>query len=258
MNDPAQPCQAAIDATNDGDAHHFGARYAALLLVEYIAAQFLGSALIGAVIGALYGGGGGPLPAPLRMLALAYGAVAGIVLGALTVVLHTRYLARPLFGDASARGLAWTRPLPGGGPIAVVTGIALGLAFILVLHFLPPTPNAMTGPLGQLSQGSRLAQLVVVVIALFVAPFIEEFLFRGAMFAAIARSWGVGAAIALTTLLFLAIHIPDKMHYWPGFIAVGLLALIACLLRLRYRSLVPAIALHFVYNLALLVFGAAL
>lgn len=248
-----------------GDAtRRLHAGHAAILLLEYVAAQFLVSALAG--FGArIYARAFAATPATAATLrhalepgVLAYGAIGGVLLGGLAVIVQIRYWAGALLRDGGAGGVAWTRPPAASLVAAGVIGIVLAWLFVLVLTLAPPDPGALNGPLARLAEGALIERLALAVIALFAAPFIEEFLFRGAMFAAIARSWGATAAIVLTTLAFVALHIPDKWHYWPGFVAVGTLALVAAALRLKFRSLAPAVAVHFAYNLALVVFSASL
>lgn len=240
----------------------FNAVHALILLLEYIAAQYAGSVAAGlgfdVYIGATRGASSvSAAPDSLGPLIVAYGAIVGVPLGVLVVVLQTRYWARSLLRDGSARGIGWTRSTtPAGLPVAATAGLVLAALVSLVMAWMPPNPETLDGPLAELAQGALFARLVLVALAVLVAPVIEEFLFRGAMFAAIARSWGIVASVSLTTLAFVAIHLPDKLHYWPGLAAVALLALTNCALRLRHRSLAPAIACHFVYNLGLLGFSA--
>jgi membrane protease YdiL (CAAX protease family) len=240
----------------------FGAAHALLLLLEYLAAQYIGSlaAALGyhVYVGALHGGA--VAWASSRPMVIAWGAIIGVPLGVLVVVLQVRYWARPLLADGSARGIGWTGPAKRGWlPTGIATGLVLAALMLLVMARLsPPDPGALNGPLAQLARGALFTRLVLLVLAVLVAPLIEEFLFRGAMFAGIARSWGTAWAIALTTLAFVAVHLPDKLHYWPGLVAVGIVALANCALRLRYRSIVPTMAAHLAYNLGLVVIGAAL
>ncbi|HET7370807.1 MAG TPA: type II CAAX endopeptidase family protein [Gammaproteobacteria bacterium] len=249
---------------NPRPARRFHAGHALVLLLEYIGVQYAAGALVSIGFGVYISltRAGQPLAEAAnasQALIIAYTAIVGISLGVIVVVLQTRHWARGLLGESGARGIACTRPrgpwLSRGAAVGILLGCAM---FLLLTRLLPPDPEALNGPLAQLAQGGLFARLVMVVLAVLVAPLIEEFLFRGAMFAAVARSWGVIAAVTLTTLAFVAIHLPDKMYYWPGLLAVGVLALVNCGLRLRYRSLAPAMVAHFTYNISLVVFGALL
>ena len=46
----------------------------------------------------------------------------------------------------------------------------------------------------------------------------------------------------------MIVHAPQKIYYPPGFLDVGLVAVAAVLLRLKYHSIRPGILLHILYN----------
>lgn len=90
-------------------------------------------------------------------------------------------------------------------------------------------------------------------LAIIVAPPLEEFLFRGVLFSGMARSLGPTIAALLVTAVFVVIHLPETIHYWPSAVAVLLLGATVRLMRIRSESLGPAITLHLAYNLVLVV-----
>jgi membrane protease YdiL (CAAX protease family) len=90
---------------------------------------------------------------------------------------------------------------------------------------------------------------VFILIAVVLAPFIEEFLFRGVMFTGMSRSWGPVKAGIVVTLLFGLLHVFDVAGYWPALGVVTLAGAAMLLMRLKTGSLLPAIALHLSYNL---------
>jgi membrane protease YdiL (CAAX protease family) len=47
-------------------------------------------------------------------------------------------------------------------------------------------------------------------------PAVEETLFRGFLFTGLAQSWGPSMAGVLTTLAFVAVHMPKVLEYWPA------------------------------------------
>jgi membrane protease YdiL (CAAX protease family) len=102
--------------------------------------------------------------------------------------------------------------------------------------------------LAQLLQGPPAIALLAAVVVVIMAPIIEEVLFRGLAFAGIAARLGPVWAVIITTLIFTALHAPEKLLYLPGFADVAAVALVSCGLRLRYRSIRPGIAMHFMYN----------
>ncbi len=179
--------------------------------------------------------------------------LASELLGALWLVWYVRRQGRLVLADGSASGIAW-RPAPpqAYGMAALGTLAVLLLAageFILV----PPDPSKLKNfELAQLFQGPAAVALLAGLVVVIMAPIIEEVLFRGLAFAGIAARLGPGWAVAITTILFTALHAPEKILYWPGFFDVAAVALLSCALRLRYRSIRPGIAIHFMYNFGML------
>ncbi|HET7921814.1 MAG TPA: CPBP family intramembrane glutamic endopeptidase [Gammaproteobacteria bacterium] len=244
-----------ITEATPSPARRFKGWDALWLILGFIVAQFVGSVLVGLVWGmgigfqaALHGG---PVPAALKpgLQVLAWSVVLGTALAAAWAVMFTWRYAKPLLTQAEATGIAWRAPSwRGSYALAVLLAVLLVALVVVVEYLLPPDPARLTGPMDQLSRAQGLPYGLFVLVAVALAPPIEEFVFRGAAFAALARSFGTLTAVAVTTLVFVALHTADKIHYWPGFLLVGCLALCAVFLRLRYRSLWPGILLHCCYN----------
>lgn len=117
--------------------------------------------------------------------------------------------------------------------IAVVVGI-----------FVPEQENELI----RMLQSSRYVVYVMALIATFSAPFIEELVYRGVLYSAFQRAFGVVAAVVLVTLLFALVHVPQ---YYPSFSTIFLLTLLSLTLTgLRYYSnnLLPCVILHTLFN----------
>jgi len=81
-------------------------------------------------------------------------------------------------------------------------------------------------------------------------PLAEELFFRGLVYGAL-LPFGRAAAIAITTLLFAALHAPQTWGNWGALLAVTLTgAVLTCLRAVSGSALVPAVA-HLLYNLTL-------
>jgi membrane protease YdiL (CAAX protease family) len=96
---------------------------------------------------------------------------------------------------------------------------------------------------------------------LVLAPPIEEFVFRGVLLGGLSNKLGIRTAGIIVTLVFVLVHASETLGYWPAWVGVALLASAALLVRLRTRSLMPAIGVHAGYNLCLVITvyaGAAL
>jgi membrane protease YdiL (CAAX protease family) len=229
--------------------------YAVWLVLGYLFAQFVGSVLVGLMWGigvgfeaALHGN---KMPAHLKpgIPVLAWSITFGMLLGAVWVTTFTWRYAKSWLHEAGATGIAWRASLRRDGyGVAALLAVALVMLVTTVEHFLPPNPSQLTGPMQQLSTSHGLPHVLFIIMAVAIAPPLEEFIFRGVAFAAVARGFGTVMAVSTTTLAFVLLHAADKIHYWPGFLLVGCLALAAVFLRLRYRSLWPGILMHACYN----------
>ena len=82
----------------------------------------------------------------------------------------------------------------------------------------------------------------LIVMAVFVAPFAEEFLFRGLLYRALDREWGGWRAV-LGSAAFFAVYHPAL-----AWVPVGLLGATNALLFRRTGRLEAAVLLHMVYN----------
>lgn len=125
-------------------------------------------------------------------------------------------------------------------------GIVFGFFVLAVLlgYFVPDQENEMMKVL----RSSREALILVAVIATFSAPFIEEFVYRGVLYSGFRKTAGETASIALVTVLFTLVHVPQ---YWPTFSAIALLLLLSLVLtivRARTGNLKPCIVLHLIFN----------
>lgn len=114
----------------------------------------------------------------------------------------------------------------------------------VVSHFLPEQDNEML----RLLRSSYTTTLVVAFLATFTAPLVEEVIYRGVMYSAFQRTFGVSGGVVLVTFFFALVHVPQ---YWgsPGTILmICLLSLILTLIRVKTDSLLPCVILHTIFN----------
>jgi membrane protease YdiL (CAAX protease family) len=138
---------------------------------------------------------------------------------------------------------------------AALAGFLLAGAYLSIARFLfPPRSSVPLGPLTKLAQAGGTGRTAWVVLALVLAPPIEEFLFRGLLFKGFSRSWGIAGGAITVTILFVLGHLFEAGGYWPAMVAILALAAAALLVRVRTGSLGPPVALHFAYNLAIVVY----
>ncbi len=194
-----------------------------------------------------------PMPSPHDLPLMASGLLASELLAALWVLWYARRQGMARLRDGSASGLAWCAAPRRAYAAAALCALAGLLLAALEFHLIPPDMSKLKLlPMAQLYQGGPGMIALVLFVSIIMAPLLEETLFRGIAFAGIATRLGPLWASFITTAAFTALHAPEKIYYPIGFLDVALLALLACVLRLRYRSIRPGILMHFLYNFGML------
>ncbi len=130
---------------------------------------------------------------------------------------------------------------------AALAGGGLAAATTLLAPHLQPPPE--TGnPLQEMAAASDLGMGVLILIALLVAPPVEEFLFRGVLYHGLTRRLPPSFAAPIVTVIFVLLHLYENHSYWPAIASITLLAVVLIGLRMRYDSLAPPLAAHFAFN----------
>ena len=124
--------------------------------------------------------------------------------------------------------------------------ILIGIVLIAggVTNYFPEADNEVL----RIIRSSRAAVFVLAALATLTAPIVEEVVYRGILYSAFQRVFGVGIAVAVVTALFALIHFPQ---YWPSFSTLFLLTLLSLILtmvRVRTGNLLPCIILHTIFN----------
>lgn len=164
-------------------------------------------------------------PAHLFTLALGWAVVTG-------------FGKRPFFESLGWRtaGVRWWHY------IAMLLGfMALSVVFTSIL---PVQEDDME----RIVRSSRTALYLVAAMAVLTAPIVEEVIYRGVLYSPLKSRLGTAAAVALVTVLFTAVHVPQ---YAENPAKIGLLALLSLgltLLRAATGNLLPCIILHTLIN----------
>ena len=178
-----------------------------------------------------------------------YSLVPIFIISGYAVLMVTRWLARDVMTDGEITGLGWAK----SSPLRCLAGAALGAiiycsTIFLVGALFPNLEPESGGPIEAMAkQGGVMLLLLIIAVVIF-APLVEEFLFRGVMLAGFTRSFGFPVAAFFCTSLFVLVHLDAIMRYTPGIIPLTGLALGALLVRVKFKSVWPAIAAHFGYN----------
>jgi membrane protease YdiL (CAAX protease family) len=127
-------------------------------------------------------------------------------------------------------------------------GALLGLlarGYMTLLAWLPLTRD-------YLAEQARLAStyqnqfIWLYLLGVVMAPFVEEYFFRGLLYRALDREWGGWAALALSSAYFAIYHPP------VAWIPVAGLGLLNAVLFKRTGRLVPCVLCHMAYNAVVL------
>ena len=177
---------------------------------------------------------------------------AALLAGIITLFLSARYFSQAI-KDRSLTGAAWVIGPPRSILMAFGAGILIALACLFISPLMCPPPDKdAIGPFAKMATTPGFQRIIVLIIALLLAPPIEELLFRGLIFGGFCRSFGPTSSVIITTVLFAGSHVTEAIYFWPAFVFIALMALAALWFRVKTRSIGPSIALHFSYNLILM------
>jgi CAAX protease family protein len=126
----------------------------------------------------------------------------------------------------------------------ILSGIALSIMVALGSALFPPKKNL---PIQALFQ-DRYATLLFMLLAVLLAPLVEETIFRGYIYPVIARSFGKVWGILATGALFGLLH---ASQLWGGWSQIALLVFVGIVLTLARavsRSVMASFVIHTSYN----------
>ncbi len=132
--------------------------------------------------------------------------------------------------------------------------IFLGLLLSLVVQLgatLLPKPVGPS-PIKALMSQDQLSFALVALFAVFIAPVVEELLFRGFLFPVFERSHGAFVAILLTSAMFTALHGRQNAWQWQVMLGLFLVGAAFGAVRANTRSVVPSVFMHAGYNATLI------
>jgi membrane protease YdiL (CAAX protease family) len=231
------------------------ARRALVILVLFLVAQLGGGFLAGLSLRVYFGLLlGRSVPDEVRPSLLIGSALVGLTTAGVVVFrLARRSLPGTSLGD-SLHPIGWAGAPLGRCAAGVVIGGSLAAMYALeLLARFPPTPEQPLGPFVDAALTAGLPRLLWGVLAVGIAPAVEEFVFRGVLYGGFSRSWGPGIAGVLVTVLFVATHTLYALTYWPAVIAITSVGVGALVMRVWTASLLPAVLLHSTYNALLVV-----
>jgi membrane protease YdiL (CAAX protease family) len=136
--------------------------------------------------------------------------------------------------------LRWLPALGLGLAAGLVLGV-VGLGYVTAVQLLPGGAEQVSEAAAKMAAIPHMHE-ALFVMAVFIAPLAEEFLFRGLLYRALDREWGGWRAV-LGSAAFFAVYHP--MLSW---VPVGLLGVVNAVLFKKTGRLAPAMLTHMVYN----------
>lgn len=129
--------------------------------------------------------------------------------------------------------------------IVILTVVASIALFQVTPLFLPDSKKT---PFSDMLQASQSVRYVVAFLAVFTAPLVEEFVYRGLLYSPLKRALGTVGAVSIATILFALVHVPQYWGAWASLVGLLLLSLGLTVVRATTKSILPCVAIHTVFN----------
>mgnify|MGYP002640774407 CR=1 FL=1 len=173
-----------------------------------------------------------------------------MLLGEITI------LVPPLF-ILNQRKISLTQVLPLKKVSALTVGMSvlfiggvIGLVSVFEVLILPyyPVPDFLKQMDATLFDGGVLANMILLTAAVLVAPFVEEFLFRGLLQQSLFYHYGsVLPALVIPTVVFSLFHV-GYLFYFPAMVELITLGLLLAWLMLKTGNIFIPMLTHALFN----------
>ncbi len=91
-------------------------------------------------------------------------------------------------------------------------------------------------------------RIIVAILATMGAPIVEEVVYRGLLYQPLERARGKIFAVAIVTLLFWGVHVPQYYKSVAVLVSVFVLSLALTMVRAWTGKLLPSVVTHFLFN----------
>lgn len=126
----------------------------------------------------------------------------------------------------------------------LLAGFVLEVCLLPFAYLLPMPKNL---PLDEFFKTARDAY-ILSVFGIFFAPLFEELFFRGFLYPVLARRWGIGASILVTSAAFASIHGSQLKYSWGPVLVIFLVGLALTTVRAFKKSVAATVLMHMAYN----------
>ncbi|HEX9254330.1 MAG TPA: CPBP family intramembrane glutamic endopeptidase [Candidatus Angelobacter sp.] len=154
---------------------------------------------------------------------------------------HKMSLSRAIQWNVPGRRLALSALLAGAA-LAVVSDIGEVIFHRWIPDSLPITEYFKDRP----------SALLLASFGILVAPLMEELLFRGFMYPALARWTGPFISIVVTASAFTLLHGAQLGYSWAPLLLIFIVGVVLTVTRVVTRSVATGVIVHMTYNFVLL------
>ena len=164
----------------------------------------------------------------------------------LVVLFFMIQIVQRRYGQRFLPALRWNWPARRWSSFVLI-GVALAFVVSVLNNYLPETKNL---PIDLLFQ-RRSAVFLLAGFGIFLAPFMEEFFFRGFLYPVLLRRMGLASAVILTAIAFMTIHISQLGGSWSPLLVIFSVGLVLTLVRALTGSVAASVLAHASYNATL-------
>jgi len=158
----------------------------------------------------------------------------------LQILSVTQFGKRPLFW----RSLGWSWSENFSARRSIIAALVLFAVGALITTLF----KGQETQIDKIIASSRATAYLTAFLAIATAPIVEEVIYRGLLYSALQKMFGVKWGVVSVLALFTAVHVPQ---YWPNYgviAAVGLLSAALTIIRARSGRLLPCFVIHFIFN----------
>ena len=243
------------DSARSGINYNMNASRSLIIFFLYYIVQFLTGLLAGVLISLFFIILTGHRPDDQQFTSFVgrldpYILLSSTIVSAVFLLMLVKHYSSSLITDRSPAGIALYSGKKYEIFLAFLAGIVIALVYAVATNIIfPPDPGTKFGPITEMAFSNITSRIIWLIIALILAPPIEEFLFRGVLFSGFTFSFGIYVSAFLTTAIFVLVHISEYINYPPALAGILAIAVFTVIMRIRTRALGPCIAAHFGYNL---------
>ncbi|HWP44922.1 MAG TPA: CPBP family intramembrane glutamic endopeptidase, partial [Blastocatellia bacterium] len=133
------------------------------------------------------------------------------------------------------------------GRLLLVFGV-VGAVYIVNIALVQILPEAEETTFSQMLKSSNAVRIMVASMAVLTAPIVEEVVYRGMLYSPLRSRFGISSSVLIVTTLFALVHFPQYRGAWASLTGLAILSFALTLIRAMTRSILPCVAIHFVFN----------